>query len=66
MKTMTENGSAGKTRLSLDTNLNYSRLSKHVKWLEKKGLVESIVKDGKVKIALTRNGRTFASILSKV
>src|SRR6267143_5225710 len=53
VKTMTENGSEGKTQLSLDTNLNYARLAKHIVWLEKKGLAESKIEDNKINVALT-------------
>lgn len=65
MKFIAENVYETKTSLALYTNLNYSTLLKHVIWLEKKGLVKSIVKDGRVKVALTRNGITFASTISK-
>ena len=65
MKAMRENGSEGKTQLSLDTNLNYTRLAKHIVWLEKKGLVKSTIEDNKVIVTLTTNGRTFASTLSE-
>jgi predicted transcriptional regulator len=65
VKSMTENGAGGKTQLSVDTNLNYTRLAKHIVWLEKKGFVESTIKDYKIKIALTTSGREFASMISK-
>jgi predicted transcriptional regulator len=65
MKSMRENDAGGKTQLSLDTNLNYTRLAKHIVWMEKKGLVESTIEDNKIKIILTVNGREFASLISK-
>lgn len=65
MQTMTDNGSEGKTQLSLDTNLNYARLAKHIVWLEKKGLVESKIESSKINVALTKNGKVFASLISK-
>jgi predicted transcriptional regulator len=65
VKSLTENGSGGKTQLSLDTNLNYARLAKHIVWLEKKGFVESTIENGKINVILTKNGREFASIISK-
>lgn len=65
MKTMSEKGGGGKTNLSLSTNLNYGRFLKHISWLEQKGLVESIVKDGKINVALTSNGRQFVEIILK-
>jgi predicted transcriptional regulator len=64
MKVMTDNGSEGKTSLSLDTNLNYSRLAKHLVWLEKKGFVESTIDKSKINVGLTANGRIFASTIS--
>ena len=63
MKFMSENKCEGKTSLSLGTNMNYNRLSKHIDWLEKRRLVESIVKDGRINIVLTREGRKFASAI---
>jgi len=65
MKVMTENGAEDKTKLSLDTNLNYARLTKHVIWLEKKGFVESTVEYGKIIVTLTANGKEFASMILK-
>ena len=38
VKFMTENASGGKTQLALDTKLNYTRLAKHLVWMEKKVL----------------------------
>jgi predicted transcriptional regulator len=65
MKAVTENGSEGKTQLSLHTNLNYARLAKHIVWLEKKGLVESTIKGSKIDIGLTPSGKVFASTILK-
>ena len=64
LKTMTEKGPEGKTILSLDTNLQYSRLAKHIVWMEKKGLVESRADKSKINVGLTEKGRVFASTLS--
>jgi predicted transcriptional regulator len=64
MKVMVDNGSEGKTQLSLDANLNYAVLAKHIVWLEKKGLVKSIIEDCKINVVLTTNGRAFASMLA--
>ena len=65
MESISENGSEGKTQLSLRTNLNYARLAKHIVWLEKKGFVESSIESGKINVALTIRGREFASTISK-
>src|SRR5579872_7204158 len=63
MKLMASNTSEGKTCLARDTNLNYARLAKHIVWLEKKGLVESVVDDQKINVVLTQKGRTFGTML---
>jgi predicted transcriptional regulator len=63
-KSMTDNGPEAKTVLSVDTNLNYTRLAKHIVWLEKKGLVESTIDKSKINVGLTEKGRVFASTLS--
>lgn len=63
MESMLNNDSEGKTCLARDTNLNYARLAKHVIWLEKKGLVESIIRDQKINVVLTPKGRTFGNTI---
>lgn len=65
IESMVEKGYECKTNLSLDTNIHYSRLAKHIVWLEKKGLVESIIKDSKIKLGLTEKGTLFASTISE-
>lgn len=64
LKSMVENGPKAKTSLSVDSNLNYARLAKHIVWLEKKGLVESTIDKSKINVGLTPKGRIFASVLS--
>lgn len=59
-----EQGPTQKTRLSRKTNLNYTRLAKHVVWLEKKGYVESIIHESKINIKLTATGKLFAKSIS--
>ncbi|MFB5605763.1 MAG: winged helix-turn-helix domain-containing protein [Nitrosarchaeum sp.] len=66
VKFMTENSSGGKTQLALDTKLNYTRLAKHLVWMEKKGLVESAIDDNKINVSLTKTGRDFAKVISKI
>jgi predicted transcriptional regulator len=66
MKSMTEKGAEGKTQLSLDTNLNYARLAKHIVWLEKKGLAKSTIENNQINVALTADGKKFASTISKI
>ena len=68
LKYMVENdkaGRKGKTKLSLDTNLNYSRLAKHIAWLTKKGFVQSTIEGSKIDVSLTESGKAFASIILK-
>jgi predicted transcriptional regulator len=64
LKTMVDSGSEGKTSLARDANLNYTRLAKHIVWLEKKGLVESVITDQKINVILTQEGRIFTSTIS--
>src|SRR5437867_2175519 len=66
MKVLLENHPTGKTNLSQQTNVNYVRLSKHIKWLEKRNLVESVVEDDKIVIILTESGRKFALTLTDI
>ena len=58
-------GTENKTRLSLNANLNYARLAKHIVWLEKKGLVKSIIEDSRINVGLTEKGRLFATTILK-
>lgn len=64
MESMVKNGSEGKTSLSLGTNLNYARLAKHIVWMERKGLVKSLIEDSKINVGLTEKGRLFVSTIS--
>ena len=66
MESITKNGSEGKTCLARDTNLNYTRLAKHIVWLEKKGFAESIIADQKINVTLTQKGRKFALMFSNI
>ncbi|MHA7733606.1 winged helix-turn-helix domain-containing protein [Nitrosopumilus sp. S6] len=64
-KVLTENGAKGKTQLSHDANLNYSRLAKHVIWMENKGFIKSTIKDNKINIVLTKNGHEFSHLIAE-
>lgn len=66
LDTILKSGAEGKTKLSLNTNLNYTRLAKHIVWLEKKGLAESKINDNKISVSLTLSGREFATVISKI
>jgi predicted transcriptional regulator len=59
-------GTKTKTDLSIDTSLNYTRLVKHVIWMEKKGLVKSIVENSKIKVDLTNKGKLFGMTISEI
>jgi len=63
LKTMTDHGPEAKTSLSIDANLNYTRLAKHIVWLETKGLVESTIDKSKINVSLTQKGRAFGTMI---
>jgi predicted transcriptional regulator len=63
MKAMLEAGSLCKTKLSVHTKINYVRLVHHIVWLERKGFIESIIQDGRIKLVLTNDGKLFNSML---
>lgn len=65
-KAIMENNSLGKTALSQKANINYVILMKHLIWLDDKGLIESIVNDGKVHVRFGEKGRQFADQLTKL
>jgi len=64
LEILTTNKPKAKTTLALDANLNYSRLAKHIVWMEKKGLVESKINKNRICVELTKKGKEFASTLS--
>jgi len=64
IKVMLEKNSIQRTTLSLETNIQYSRLSRHLEWLERKRLIESFVEEGKIFLKLSGLGREFASSMS--
>ncbi|MBI1829404.1 MAG: hypothetical protein HY222_03120 [Thaumarchaeota archaeon] len=61
MKVLLDINSIQRTTMSLETNIQYSRLSRHLEWLERKRLIESFVEEGKIFLKLTSLGREFAS-----
>ena len=63
LKILTDNGPESKTSLSLDANLNYARLAKHIVWLEKKGFVKSTIKENIINFDLSEKGRIFSSMI---
>lgn len=64
MKVILEKNSIRKTILSQEANVQYARLLKHLEWLEKRHMIESIIEDGKVDVKFTHVGREFAMLIS--
>ena len=64
IQSISDNGSQGKTSLATGLNLNYARLTKHVVWMEDRGLVLSTICNSKIKIGLTEKGRSFVGLIS--
>lgn len=60
-----EDSSIGRTELSQLANLHYSRLSKYLKWLKNKSLIEFVAADEKIVIKLTHNGKNFTIMMSE-
>ena len=52
------------TSLPFDNSPNYTRLAKHIIWLEQKGLAKSTIDKSKINVGLTPKGRVFASTIS--
>ncbi len=66
LKIMMSNTPKYKTSLSIDASIDYTRLAKHIVWLEKKGLVKSEIKIPMINVTLTEKGKVFASIFLDV
>ncbi|MFB5605764.1 MAG: winged helix-turn-helix domain-containing protein [Nitrosarchaeum sp.] len=66
INTIVKEGTRTKTDLSKDSSLNYTRLVKHIMWMEEKGLVKSIVEDSRIKVDLTEKGEDFGKTVAKV
>ncbi|MEM4250170.1 MAG: hypothetical protein QW395_07805, partial [Candidatus Nitrosotenuis sp.] len=66
IKILFEEGQIGRTALSLKTKINYQVLSKHVIWLQRKGLIEFEIVGGKLLMKLTESGREFAQKLASI
>lgn len=63
LKSILDKGPEVKNRLSANTKINYTRLAKHIVWMETKGLVKSTIVQSHIKINLTEKGRIFASVI---
>jgi predicted transcriptional regulator len=64
LRVLFEKNSMGKTRLSLEAKVNYVRLIRYLDWLEKKNIIEFVIKDGKINIILSHFGTDVATTLS--
>lgn len=64
MKVMLDKNAIQRTSLSLETNVQYSRLSRHLEWLERKKLIEPFVEEGRIFLKLNSLGKEFASSVS--
>lgn len=64
IKVLSEKNRIGKTSLSLESNLNYARLLRYLRWLHDKHLIEFVIEINGTNIVLTQLGREFASSLS--
>jgi len=65
LDTLLEEDAATKTILSQKSGINYTRLLKHLDWMEEKGIIELGVRRHKVIIRLTKDGRAFAAMLAR-
>lgn len=63
LQIMKDNRSEGKTRISIETHLNYTQLARHIVWMQSKGLVESVIDTSKIDVNLTEKGKVFASTI---
>lgn len=66
MKVILEKNSLGRTALSQEAHINYATLSKHLKWLKNKSIIDYVIEDDKVCIRLTESGRKFALQLQEL
>lgn len=66
MRVILEKNCIKKTNLSQEANIQYTRLLKHLDWLEVKHLVEPMIEDGRIGIKLTNKGKEFATLISAI
>ncbi|MDE1840114.1 MAG: hypothetical protein KGH87_09365 [Thaumarchaeota archaeon] len=66
MRVILEKNCIKKTNLSQEANVQYTRLLKHLDWLEVKHLVEPMIEDGRIGIKLTNKGKEFATLISAI
>ncbi len=54
----------GRTALAKEINVNYTRLVKHLEWLEQRGFIRMVIEKGRVTALLTKTGKIFAKTCS--
>jgi hypothetical protein len=64
MQILLESDEKGRTALAQAGNINYSRLLEHLRWLEGKGVVCLVIKEGMVQVRLIESGKEFAKVFS--
>jgi predicted transcriptional regulator len=66
IKIILEKNVIGRTALSLEANINYSTLIKHLDWLESKSLIELAIVEGKINVKLSDTGKDLALQFKKL
>ncbi|HXG06480.1 MAG TPA: hypothetical protein VNI77_04045 [Nitrososphaera sp.] len=61
-----DRNSVGRTELALEAKVQYARLVSHLKWLEKRKVVDLIIKDDTINVTITDKGKEFAFMLLEV
>ncbi len=61
IKIILEQNIIGRTVLSLEANINYATLVKHLEWLENKSLIELVIIEGKINVKLTEEGQQLCT-----
>ena len=64
MRSIRENNSIGRTALALESNINYTILSRYIDWLESRSVIKLVLVHGKANICMTEKGREFAFALN--
>ncbi|MGI0066356.1 MAG: winged helix-turn-helix domain-containing protein [Nitrosotalea sp.] len=60
MRSILEHNHIGNTALAMESNINYTVLSRYIDWLEKKSIIEPVLVGHKANISMTEKGREFA------
>lgn len=60
MRSIHEHNHIGRTALAMESNINYTILSRYIKWLEEKSVIKLVIIGGKANITMTEKGREFS------